>query len=446
MRRVPVLAVALVCVGGVPAVAAASWPVQGIPGSERGLEYRALTFGLAKDGSGVVGWWDTGSLSSPAMIWAAPVRPDAPGAAVAIGQPAPLGEPQVLPLVGGRIAVFGFPEAAVATGRLGGPLDVVLRWPAGTEFVPASAVSPRGDLAVLGPVRRSLSAAGRLVLSIRRPGHAIRKVTVSRRTTTRGYAVAVNGVGDALVAYDVRSRPPRGQRGVRHTVFARLVRAGRRAGPAYRLGRSRGFVTIDVALDDARRAVVGWFGRGCSEGGHCDEGIASAATAGPGGRFGRAVRLGRTPPASSVSNDRGAGPVLVALGARGRGTVAWNAAVGGQLMTVFAADVSRGRIRARQRLSDPTMNGWLADLASTSDDSAAVVWIAAHPGTPGSLSAAVRSGGGPFGASETVTDEPVSDIPIRVAFDPVSARPSVVYLPQPGPNPFGLALATRSTP
>jgi hypothetical protein len=134
------------------------------------------------------------------------------------------------------------------------------------------------------------------------------------------------------------------------------------------------------------------------------------------------------------------------MGRRGRGAVAWNAAADGQSMTVFAADVSHGRIRVGQRLSDPATNGWLADLAGSSDGSAAVVWIAAAPGAEGSLSAAVRSGGGPFGATEGVTDDPVSNAPVRAAFHPVSARPVVVYRPQLGRSPAGLAFASRPTP
>lgn len=72
--------------------------------------------------------------------------------------------------------------------------------------------------------------------------------------------------------------------------------------------------------------------------------------------------------------------------------------------------------------------------------------LAAAAGTPGSLSAAVRSGAGAFAATETVTEEPVSDAPIQAAFDPASARPMVVYRPQLGPTPSALALATRSVP
>ena len=441
MRRVLVaVTLGLAACSAATAAAAPTWSVRAVPGSESNGDYRAVTFGFARDGLGVIGWSGSG-VASPLGVWAAPVRPEGPGAAIEVGQPVAFGQAQVLPLAGGRIAVFQTAGSAAATGHLGGPLTARLGPLPPGEVRVASAVGPRGDLAVLAPRRTPGRAQSRLILAIRAPGGTARGVTVSRRPTPRAYAVAVNGLGDALVAYDVTSHP-QGRGPILHTVFARLVRASRRPGPAYRLGSSKGFVTIDLALDDARRAVVGWFGQGCSEGGSCDEGLASAAVARREGQFGLGVRLGSTPPAAG--SGRRPGTVHVALGAHGRGHVAWNAADAAGRMGVFAAQVADGRLGRPRLLSPPGTDGWLSDLAGTPDGGAAVVWTAAPAGGAATLMATVRPAGGAFLPAETIGEAPLLDLPTKAAFDPVGARFMAVFRMDVAPGRPVIALATRS--
>jgi len=51
-----------------------------------------------------------------------------------------------------------------------------------------------------------------------------------------------------------------------------------------------------------------------------------------------------------------------------------------------------------------------------------------------------------FGATEAVSDGPVPDVPIRTAFDPVSARFMMVFCPTTDCFHRPLALATRTAP
>jgi hypothetical protein len=299
------------------------------------------------------------------------------------------------------------------------------------------------------PVRGHISVVGfRPRLFIRHRGQpAFRRVADLGRQTVGRHpaALALNGAGDTLVAWDDRD-----------SVRARMISAAGRVGAEQRLGRGGstwlGAATMVASMDANRRMLVAWLaqrigGLGSAGG----AGIVACAYAPAHQRFGAATLLQSNLPRGM---DRGIGPpgVQAALLREGA-VVVWTGYSAGRF-AVRAVDVRSGRPSAPVDLSPAGTDAWLRGMTVGPQGGQVVAWASSsRPGTsptpPPGLYARARAAATTWGPLEMVVTMGAGDFVaggVPLAADPVTGR-TVVLWSDPvtnTPGPPG-ALTTHSS-
>lgn len=327
-------------------------------------------------------------------------------------------------------------DAAATRGSVGGRFTsrqvlvhgAVTRIVTQAATVTALAANPAGDAAVVVavPVRGHAGILGfRLRLFIRRHGQSsFRKVAdFGRRTTGRSpAALALNGTGDVLMAWDDRV-----------SVRAVVVSANGKVGAEQRLGQGGsawiGASRMSASIDGTRRMLVAWLAQRVGEGSYAGRpGIVAYAYASPHKRFGAAKVVQSGLP---QGYDRGIGaPGVVATLLRRNALVTWTGYAAGRY-AVRAVDVTSGRPSAPTELSPPGTDAYLNDVAVGPRGGLVVTWssIARAGTTPappaGAYARARAADSTVWGAVETLaTMGTGSFLPggVPVAADPVSGR------------------------
>jgi hypothetical protein len=318
--------------------------------------------------------------------------------------------------------------------------------------VTALAANTAGDAAAVVdvPVRGHISVVGfRPRLFVRHRGQpAFRRVAdLGRRTVGRHpAAIALNGAGDVLVAWDDRD-----------SVRARVVSAAGRVGAERRLGRGGsswlGAARMVASMDANRRMLVAWLaqrigGLGSAGG----PGMVAYAYAPAHQRFGAArVLQGNLP----RGMDRGIGPPGVqATLLRDGAAVVWTGYTAGRF-AVRAVDVRSGRPSAPVNLSPAGTDARLRSMAIGPRGALVVAWsssgrVGTSPTPPPGLyvraRAAATTTSGPL--ETIVTIAPGDFVPggVPLAADPVTGRTVMLWSDSvtTAPGPPG-ALTTHSS-
>lgn len=323
----------------------------------------------------------------------------------------------------------------------------------GQAIVTALAANSGGDAAAVVSVpvagKRKGSMAGyRSQLFTRRRGQAsFRRVAdLGRRTVGQSpAALAVNGPGDVLVAWDDRDR-----------VRARLMRADGRLGDVQELGpggSSFGGERLVAAMDGTRRMLVAWMAQSRGEMSAGGPGIVALAYAPPYKPFRAAQIVQRDLPRGE---DRWiSGTAVQAALLRSRGIVAWTGYADGRYV-VRTADVTGGRATTPRILSPAGTSAQLRGLAVGPRGATILTWASGAvrriplPKPPLTVQAAARAADATtWGPTEDVatTDTSAQDFMASdalVAADPVSAQAVLLWSdpvgpaatpPTPGPVP-----------
>jgi hypothetical protein len=229
--------------------------------------------------------------------------------------------------------------------------------------VTAVAANPAGDAAVTVsyPVlsrRRTTVVGFRNRLFIRpRGGTAFRRELDYGRQTVGSSpsALAINGPGDVLLAWDDRK-----------AVRARLISSRGDVGAEQRLGTGGSpwigatSTRIVASIDSTRRMLVAWLAqRAGSSGNAGGPGIVAAAVASPGRPFGRQQTLEANLPRGDGTLIRGTAVQAALL--RDRSVVTWTGAESGRFV-VRTADIVSGRAGASTRLSAPGVRSELQGM------------------------------------------------------------------------------------
>jgi hypothetical protein len=238
-----------------------------------------------------------------------------------------------------------------------------------------------------GPLTRTLW--------IRRGGHAFRRALTFRPgPLARATAVAVGPRGDVLLVWQER-----------RAIRARHVSRTGHAGRVQRIGT--GVQSALQANLASGRMEVAWASQRVSEGDAAGPARIAYTSAPRGGRFGRAVTVGR-------SSLTGTGRYIMRPGVRladaggGRSVLAWTDYDGARFR-VRMADVAAGAVTAPVTLSPAGDDCVLGDLAVSADGAALVLWLSgtrgSDPSGPQRVFSALRPAGAPaFGPPELVSD------------------------------------------
>lgn len=358
-------------------------------------------------------------------------------------------------LLGGQVVVPGAPvgvilarDAAVTRGDgsgrfaraqvLGRGLSKGGNAPA---YIAALAADQAGDAAavVSAPFAGRTRVAGyRSTLWVRRRGQPAfgRVATIGRRTVGPSpAALAINGPGDVLVAWDDRE-----------SVRARLLSAAGRLGREQRLGVGRSYLygeRLVAAMDGTRRMLVAWMAQRVGEGSYAGApGTVAVAYAPPYGAFGPARVVQRGLPQGEGRAIRGRAVQAALL--RDRGVVVWTGYDGGTYRVRTVDVTSTGPPTAARNLSDAGVDAQLQGLATGARGATVALWFERTRGTPSPLSAlradARAAGTSAWGAPEDVAPwaagapappaavaaSPVSGEAVAIWSDPVATAPAPV--------------------
>ncbi len=314
--------------------------------------------------------------------------------------------------------------------------------------VTALAANPAGDAAavVSVPVLGRVNIAGHESrLFLRRRGQSSFRKVADIGVQTFGKspaALAVNAMGDVLVAWDDRT-----------SVRARLVSASGRIGREQRLGQGGsafGGERLVAAMDGTRRMLVAWMAQSAGESTAGGPGIVALAYASPYKAFRPAQVVQRNLPRGW---DRGiGGPAVQAALLRDRGVVLWTGYTGGRY-AVRTVDVTSGRASSPRELTPAGVGAQLRGMAFTPRGGTVAAWSrwcgeGATPPTvlPGLYAVARAAGGTSWGPAETVA--PTVDCPGPViAANPVSGQAVLLWEDQltPAANPPSLTYSVRSS-
>jgi hypothetical protein len=262
---------------------------------------------------------------------------------------------------------------------------------AGQAVVTALAANTAGDAAavVSVPVRGRTRIAGyQSRLFMRRRGEqSFQRVTEVGRVTV-GHspaALAVNGPGDVLVAWDDRKQ-----------VSARLVTASKKVRPVQGLGQGGSPLfgqRLVAAMDNTRRMLVAWMAQGIGGLGSAGRpGSVALAYAGPYKLFGTPQILQRNLPTGEGRAIEGNAVAATLL--RNRGVVLWTGYADGRYV-VRTVDVKSGKASSPVDLSPAGTNARLQGLAVGPRGGTVAVWSsntrsAALPQPPPGLYAVAR--------------------------------------------------------
>ncbi len=320
--------------------------------------------------------------------------------------------------------------------------------------VTALAANAAGDAAavVAVPVRGHIGVLGfRSRLFIRRHGQpTFRKVAdIGKRTVGRSpAALAVNGPGDVLVAWDDRE-----------SVRALVVSAAGRVAAQQRLGRGGsawvGASRMVGSIDGTRRMLVAWLAQRVGEGNYAGSpGTVTYAYASPSKPFGTAKIVQSGLPKGI---DRGIGPPGVqATLLRKDAVVSWTGYTAGRF-AVRAVDVTSGRPSAAVDLSPPGTDAQLRGMAVGPRGGLVVAWssnarLGANPTPPPGVYAMARAAGATaWGPLETIATTSTREfVPggLPLAADPVTGRAVVMWSDPVGAMPVALTThaSVRTTP
>jgi hypothetical protein len=272
---------------------------------------------------------------------------------------------------------------------------------ASAAVVTALAANPAGDAAVVVsvPVRGHLRVRGyQSWVFVRRHGQSAfkRVLAIGRETVgSSPAALAVNGPGDVLVAFDDRT-----------SVRARLITAASKVGREQRLGQGgSAFVyggRMVATMDGTRRALVAWMAQRVGEGSYAGSpGIVALAYAPPHSAFGPAQVVQRNLPKGF---NRGiVGPAVQTALLGSRGVVVWTGYASGRYVVRFF-DVTSGQASSARELSPAGSDALLRGLAVTSRGGLVATWSTTIQRQPSALYAAARpAGAATWGPIETVT-------------------------------------------
>jgi hypothetical protein len=272
---------------------------------------------------------------------------------------------------------------------------------AAPAVVTALAANPAGDAAVVVsvPVRGRVRVRGfQSWVFVRRHGQSAFKriLAIGRQTVgSSPAALAVNGPGDVLVAWDDRT-----------SVRARLITAGSRVGREQRLGQGGSAFVLGgrmvAVMDGTRRALVAWMAQRVGEGSYAGSpGIVALAYAPAYSGFAPAQVVQRNLPEGSNRGIIGPAVQTALLGSRG--VVVWTGYASGRYV-VRCVDVTSGRASAPRDLSPAGSDALLRGLAVTSRGGQVATWSTTIQHQPSALYAAARAAGATtWGPIETVT-------------------------------------------
>jgi hypothetical protein len=463
MRPPRILLAALALAAAVAAPAAQAQPPwsaqQHLPGSETGSGY-SFALEMSSHGAGLAAW------SAPNETQAASIFRGLPGPAYRLT--GLLVDPLrgVAVLADGRAIVFGrrghatTPSAVhggthtyYAEGAVGRPLGRPRRLPVGGGQFMAVGTSPRRDIAAL-----QASCVGKrcsrqqLVLTTRRrgaSGFTRGRALNAGRTPLINAAVAINSAGDVVAAWKQGD-----------SLYGRIVSGRGRLGRTARLGPAPGPAAIHVLMTPGGRAVVTWDGEAVGEAEPHGPAIVAAAV----GSQPHSLRFLPTQTLERFTFNRTgfylqayvpARSVMVAQAApldphrQGRVTVAWTGFEGGHFVA-RASNLSGGRWRTPQTLSEPDRDAYLTDLAAGPAGGLVALWATAPrlAGGPDlnrqQLFASVANRNSGTAAAVFAAPEPVSDIGAngippagdigfaRAVVDPVTGRTIAVWPHFPG--------------
>lgn len=414
--------------------AAALWsPPQTLSAPHQFVDFVAVAF--AADGAGAASWTyqdgtdahattgaDGATRAAQAAAFSAPhplVAPHRVNRGTSLIGVAPYGHSRAL-----RVTVTyrgGDPRRArayalrAAIGSTGGNRRTSHLVATGPQMLRTTLASnDRGDAAVAWWERGRHS---RLYVAVRRPG---RRFAAPQRVAGAGFgdvSVAVGPRGDMLVAWEsagvIRTRT--------------LARRGDRFGAVMRVTRSRSVrqADLEAGLSRAGRAVVAWGAQFRSSGGEAGPITDAAAIRRPGGdRFG--VTVLERQPATVIAQ-----PVTLTVDPSGRATFAWTGWDGTNLRVRAATADPDAPFSAPQDVSAPGSDAEVSDIAGRAGRRA-LTWVVGELGAEHSSVEAAYAGVGAslFGAPEVVAEGPQAWAP-RIAFDPVTLRPSVVWTERP---------------
>lgn len=308
-------------------------------------------------------------------------------------------------------------DAVVVRGNVTG--DYSTRQVLARGFLPAAGVPADAKAAVVTALAANQGGDAAAVVSVPVVGKTratgFRSRLFVRRSTSSSFrrvmdfgrqtvgsspaALALNGAGDVLVAWDDRER-----------VRARMISSRGTVGEEQQLGTGgsaflgSGRTRIAASMDGTRRMLVAWLAQRVGEGNFAGSpGIVALATAAPGKPFGAQQIVERNLPKGA---DRGIqGPGVQAAILRDRSVVAWTGSVGG-VFVVRTADVTSGKVGAPRQLSGAGAASRLQGLVVGPRGGAAIVWMTqtGATGTPAGHYAAARgAGSSAWGAAETIT-------------------------------------------
>jgi hypothetical protein len=351
-------------------------------------------------------------------------------------------------------------RVAVAVGGTDGSL--------GARQVLAGAVAPHlgdADLAVndggdavavwiqsRGTTSRGIAVSDRLWISVRRAGGSFGRPTVLVGSGRIGSVDAAVGVtGDILVAFTRQAIVRGRERGPRQ-VEVRYRRAGHGFEALAAIGPNAGFADIDTAIASNGRAYVAWGTQDLGEEANLPFRVYAAVK--PPGPHG--FRQGALLDDGGGVLGRPIGNVSIGIAPNADATVAWSGVrtsrATGELQVFYpvlaATTDPSGRFAAAQPVAGG--NGGVGGVVVSGNTGlATVVWTASRPGTfdgPTAVLAATRAGAGaaaPFGAAETVSDQPPgsNDNVPAIALDPGTDQPVVAFT---GPNGRGMLVSARA--
>ncbi|MFA9270753.1 MAG: hypothetical protein ACEQSX_08340, partial [Baekduiaceae bacterium] len=214
-----------------------------------------------------------------------------------------------------RARLSGAPlDVAVTRGNVTGDFSTRQVLGKGAGFSPAVvtavAANQGGDAAVAVSVpvvgrTRVVGFRSRLFVRRRTGGLFVKVMDFGRRTVgSSPAALALNGAGDVLLAWDDRE-----------SVRARMISSRGTIGKEQRLGTGGSAflgstnIRITAAIDSTRRMLVGWTAQRVGEGFRAGgPGIVAMASAAPGKPFGGQQTLERNLPKAHVSLRAGDGP------------------------------------------------------------------------------------------------------------------------------------------
>ena len=257
---------------------------------------------------------------------------------------------------------------------------------------------------------------------------------ISGRGHIRSVAVAVNGSGDVLAAWD-RSG----------TVESRMY-SGRshRWAPVKTLGKVTAALHMSVAIGADRRAIVAWVDQPVNEGGTNKAATFSVTARSATRGFLAAKQVDVYPDLTIV----GGTAVRAAYTSDGRGIVAWTGRSGVRAVLVNGRSIGAPQDLGPAGADESQDARGLYDLAVSPNGQAVVTMVAGLDGTNNQvLAAPLAAGSTAFGPAETVSPaQPFLQQP-SVAFDPKTGQAVVAWqVPPDGGAPNRVEVSQRPAP